>query len=163
MLPADPSCGFLARLWAYRRRGWWERTPSGVGGVAVCDLNAQIIASAATMPGSCLEVGAGRGTKTFIMAAQAERFGMTRDAIALELSKKKSRLNRRRLERAGLAGSVRCVTGDGCDLDRSLACIDERAGGTTALRVRLRRRTLLGDGYHAPSSRDPLEALAGGC
>ncbi len=99
------------------------------GGVAVCDLNAQVIASAATMPGSCLEVGAGRGTKTFIMAAQAERFGMTREAIALELSKKKSRLNRRRLERAGLAGSVRCVTGDGCDLDRSLACIDEQVGG----------------------------------
>lgn len=97
------------------------------GGVAVCDLNAQVIASAATMPGTCLEVGAGRGTKTFIMAAQAERFEMERETVALELSKKKSRLNRRRLERAGLAGAVHCVTGDGCNLDRTLAHIDEQA------------------------------------
>ena len=97
--------------------------------VAVCDLNAQVVATAATMPGDCLEVGAGRGTKSFVMAAQATRCDMRRSAVAIELSKKKNRLNRRRLERAGLIEGVCFVTGDGCDLDRALSETDRRAGG----------------------------------
>ena len=96
--------------------------------VAVCDLNAQVVATAATAPGDCLEVGAGRGTKSFVMAAQATRCGMRRSAVAVELSKKKNRLNRRRLERAGLIDCVCFFTGDGCDLDRTLSETDRRAG-----------------------------------
>lgn len=96
--------------------------------VAVCDGHAQLVATAATMPGSCLEVGSGRGTKSFVMASQAARCGLVRTAVAVEVSKKKNRLNRRRLERAGLADEVRFVTGDGCDLDCALAELDRRAG-----------------------------------
>ena len=97
-------------------------------GAVVCDLNAQLVAMAATAPGDALEVGAGRGTKTFVMAAQAKRCGIERSAVALELSKKRTRLNRRRMERAGLAEGLRFVTGDGCDLDRALARLDGEAG-----------------------------------
>lgn len=96
--------------------------------VAVCDGHAQLVATAATMPGSCLEVGSGRGTKSFVMAAQAARCGFVRTAVAIEVSKKKNRLNRRRLERAGLSDEVRLVTGDGCDLDRALVEVDQKAG-----------------------------------
>lgn len=97
-------------------------------GLAVCDLNAQLVATAALAPGSCLEVGSGRGTKTFVMAAQAARLGIERVAVALELSRKKTRLNVRRLERAGLDGGVSCITGNGCDLDRALERIDRGMG-----------------------------------
>ena len=98
------------------------------GGAVVCDSHAQLIAAAAVHSGTCLEVGAGRGTKTFVMAALAQRFGIERSAVALEISKKRTRLNRRRMERAGLAGEIRFITGDGCDLDRSLVRLDEQAG-----------------------------------
>lgn len=93
-----------------------------------CDANAQLVASAAVMPGACLEVGAGRGTKTFVMAAQAARAHIERDAVALELSERKTVLNRERLARAGLDAGVRFVTGDGCELDRALAPVDRAAG-----------------------------------
>lgn len=97
-------------------------------GAVVCDLNAQVVACAATVPGATLEVGAGRGTKTFVTAATASRSGIERTAVALEVSKKRSRLNRRRMERAGLAEGIRFVTGDGCDLDGALAALDAEAG-----------------------------------
>lgn len=98
-------------------------------GVAVCDLNAQVVATAALAEGRCLEVGSGRGTKTFVMTAQARRLGIACSSVALELSRRKTSLNRRRLERAGLAEGVRFVTGDGCDLDQSLRDIDGEAEG----------------------------------
>lgn len=97
-------------------------------GTVVCDLNAQLVAMAAAVSGTALEVGSGRGTKTFVMAAQAKRCGIERSAVALELSKKRTRLNRRRMERAGLADGIRFVTGDGCDLKGALARVDEEAG-----------------------------------
>lgn len=98
------------------------------GGAVVCDSHAQLIAAAAVHGGTCLEVGAGRGTKTFVMAALAQRCGIECSAVALELSKKRTRLNRRRMERAGLADEIRFITGDGCNLERSLARLDEQAG-----------------------------------
>ncbi len=97
-------------------------------GVAVCDVHAQLIATAAVCPGASLEVGAGRGTKSFVMAAQAARFGIERTAVALELSKKRCRVNRRRLERARLIEGVRVLAGDGCDLDCALFDLDQKAG-----------------------------------
>lgn len=123
--PASPLAGALVRVAgadvvhsaALRRSG-----------LAVCDLNAQLVATAALAPGSYLEVGSGRGTKTFVMAAQAARLGIERVAVALELSRKKTRLNVRRLERAGLDGGVSCITGNGCDLDRALERIDRGMG-----------------------------------
>ena len=97
-------------------------------GTVVCDLNAQLVAMAATVSGTTLEVGSGRGTKTFVMAAQAKRCDIERSAVALELSKKRTRLNRRRMERARLADGIRFITGDGCDLKGSLARVDGEAG-----------------------------------
>lgn len=93
-----------------------------------CDANAQLVASAAVMPGTCLEVGAGRGTKTFVMAAQAMRAHIERSVIALEVSGHKTELNRERLARAGLDVGVSFVTGDGCQLTRSLFPVDRAAG-----------------------------------
>lgn len=94
---------------------------------AVSDLHAQLIATAATRSGSCLEIGAGRGTKTFVMASQALRVGMVRNHLALDLYERKCALNGERLHRAGLEG-IGTVHGDACDLDAALADIDARAG-----------------------------------
>ncbi len=92
------------------------------------DAAAQLIATAATAPGSCLEIGAGRGTKTFIMCAQAGRLGWAHTHTALDLSARKCELNLERLHAAGLDGEVRCVAGDGCEVDAVLADIDAAAG-----------------------------------
>ncbi|MCF6413643.1 hypothetical protein I7648_08020 [Collinsella tanakaei] len=92
----------------------------------VSDLNAQLVATAATRPGTCLEIGAGRGTKTFMMAAQAERAGYVRDHVALDLHERKCALNRERLELAAME-RIETVAGDACDLDGTLAAIDGRA------------------------------------
>lgn len=90
------------------------------GEAVVSDANAQRIARLAVRPGSCLEIGAGRGTKTYIMAAEARRQGLTREHIALDLYEGKCRQNRERLERAGIAGGVRFAAGDATDLSAVL-------------------------------------------
>lgn len=94
---------------------------------ASSDLNAQLIAGAATRPGTCLEVGAGRGTKTFVMAAQARRVGWARTHVALDLSAAKCALNAERMSAAGL-GRLETVAGDATDLDAVLAPRDARLG-----------------------------------
>ncbi len=94
------------------------------------DESAQLIATAATAPGSCLEIGAGRGTKTFVMCAQARRAGFAaRRHVAAELSAERTARNRERLERAGLDAGVTWVTGDCRDLDRVLVEVDQAARG----------------------------------
>ena len=98
------------------------------GGLVISDAHAQLIATAATRPGSCLEIGAGRGTKTYIMQAQAKRAGFEHTHIALDLYEGKCRLNLERLERAGLAEHAQTVAGDACDLDVALADLDAAAG-----------------------------------
>lgn len=92
------------------------------------DAAAQLIATAVTAPGSCLEIGAGRGTKTFIMCAQSHRLGWERAHVALDLSARKCELNLERLRAAGLADGVRCVAGDGCEVDAVLLDVDAAAG-----------------------------------
>ena len=92
------------------------------------DEAAQLVAIAATAPGTCLEVGAGRGTKTYVMQAVSARLGWERRHIALDLAQRKGELNRERLERAGLAAGVAFATGDGRALDDALRKLDERAG-----------------------------------
>lgn len=94
---------------------------------AASDLHAQLIATAAVRPGSCLEVGAGRGTKTFTMCAQASRTGISRDHVALDLSARKCALNMERIERAGFGGVTAC-SGDACELDEVLTDLDAAAG-----------------------------------
>lgn len=93
----------------------------------VADCHAQLIATAATRAGSCLEVGAGRGTKTYIMMSQASRAGFTHGHVALDLYEGKGRQNLDRLKRAGIEGA-RAVTGDACALDEALAPLDAGAG-----------------------------------
>lgn len=97
------------------------------GNLAVSDLNAQLIAASAVRDGSCLEIGAGRGTKTYVMACRASRLGLQRRHVAVDLSAAKCDLNLRRLQQAGLATGIEFAPGDGCDLDATLAQI-ENAG-----------------------------------
>lgn len=94
----------------------------------VSDANAQTVAYAAVRPGSLLEIGSGRGTKTFVIAAESQRAGFARAHVAVELSEGKCALNRERLARAGLDAGVRVLAGDACDLDAVLAPIDAEAG-----------------------------------
>lgn len=92
-----------------------------------CDLNAQLIATAATRPGTCLEIGAGRGTKTYVMSCQGERAGFSRTHYALDLHERKCDQNLHRMRRAGFA-DIRPVAGDARDLDETLTAFDARAG-----------------------------------
>ena len=97
------------------------------GAVVIADERAQLIASAATRSGSCLEIGAGRGTKTYIMTSQAVRAAYGHSHIALDLYEGKCRQNLERLRKAGIS-DVRAVAGDACDLDTALAPLDAEAG-----------------------------------
>lgn len=90
----------------------------------VSDLNAQLVATSATRAGSCLEIGAGRGTKTFMMLSQAARAGFAHEHVALDLYERKCALNRERIARAAL-GEPAFVSGDACALDEALAPLDE--------------------------------------
>lgn len=93
----------------------------------VSDLHAQLIAAAATRPGSCLEIGSGRGTKTFVMHAVADRAEFERVHVALDLSEGKCRANAERIERAGFPAPMMC-TGDATALDAALHDVDVEAG-----------------------------------
>lgn len=93
------------------------------------DYHAQLIAAAATRAGSCLEIGAGRGTKTFMMMAHAERRDLNHEHLALDLYEGKCRANAQRIERSGL-GEVQTACGDATDLDSSLFGYDEQVGHT---------------------------------
>lgn len=97
--------------------------------LVMSDAHAQLIATAATRPGTCLEIGAGRGTKTFVIQAQARRAGFDRKHVALDLYEAKCRRNLERLERAGLAGHTQTVSGDARDLAATLRALDAAAGG----------------------------------
>ena len=103
-------------------RGVFERAAA-----VASDLNAQLIATAATRPGSCLEIGAGRGTKTYVMMCQAKRAGYERQHTALDLHDRKCDLNLARLHKAGIQG-VRTVSGDACELDEVLTSFDAMLG-----------------------------------
>lgn len=94
------------------------------GNLAVSDFNAQIIATSTARPGSCLEIGAGRGTKTYVMACRARRCGLHGRHVAVDLSAAKCEINRQRLKQAGLAEGIEFASGDGCNLDATLAQID---------------------------------------
>lgn len=98
------------------------------GEAVASDTTAQLIATTCVAAGSCLEIGAGRGTKTYVMAAQSERAGMARTHVAAELSPRKVELNRKRLEESGLARGVSFATGDCRHLDQVLTACDAAAG-----------------------------------
>lgn len=90
------------------------------GGAVASDLHAQLVAAAGVSEGSCLEIGAGRGTKTYVMAALARRAHIARTHVAVDLYPGKGKANRGRLERAGLAAGVSFAAGDARDLDEVL-------------------------------------------
>ena len=87
----------------------------------VSDIASQAIAAAATRPGSCLEIGAGRGTKTFHMLSHAHRMGIDHTHVAVDLFESKCQLNVERLEQAGMP-CVQTVSGDARNLDVILNC-----------------------------------------
>ena len=93
------------------------------------DYHAQLIAAAVTHEGSCLEIGAGRGTKTFMMIAHAERRDLDRDHVALDLYEGKCQANAQRIECSGL-GEIFTAAGDATDLDACLTAYDEQMGRT---------------------------------
>ena len=93
------------------------------------DYYAQLIAAAVTREGSCLEIGAGRGTKTFMVLAHAERRDLDRDHVALDLYEGKCQANAQRIECSGL-GEIFTAAGDATDLDACLTAYDEQLGRT---------------------------------
>ena len=92
------------------------------------DYHAQLIAAVATRAGSCLEIGAGRGTKTFMMMAQASRRDLVRTHLALDLYEGKCHANAGRIECSGL-GEIELAAGDATDLHACLASRDGESGG----------------------------------
>ena len=120
--PVFPGCHAPVDAAAAIASGAFERAAA-----VASDLNAQLIATAATRPGTCLEIGAGRGTKTFVMMCQARRAGFDRLHYALDLHERKCDQNLQRLIAAGIHG-VRMVAGDATDLDGALVSHDARAG-----------------------------------
>lgn len=117
------GCAAVSDMPALIASGALER-----GDAVASDANAQAVALSAVRPGCCLEIGAGRGTKTFVMAAAAARAGLRREHVALDLYEGKCRQNMERLRRAGLADGVAAVAGDATDLDAALADLDAAAG-----------------------------------
>ena len=81
----------------------------------VSDIAAQAIACCATREGTCLEIGAGRGTKTFHILSQAHRINIKHEHVALDLFKSKCELNCKRLK-AGSMPDIKTVAGDARNL-----------------------------------------------
>lgn len=120
----------LPGAYAVERVGELVRSGAFAHAVAVAsDYHAQLIAAAVTREGSCLEIGAGRGTKTFMMLAHAERRDLDRDHVALDLYEGKCQANAQRIECSGL-GEIFTAAGDATDLDACLAAYDEQLGRT---------------------------------
>lgn len=117
-LPGSFQLGAPARL---APSGLVERVD-----VMPCDLAAQEVALAcAPAPGErVLEVGQGRGTKTLLLMGAAFAAGGPCEVTAVEVSPRKSKLARRRMEEAGVAGHVRCVCADGRVLPDDLDTFD---------------------------------------
>lgn len=122
VVPVFPGCFAPVEPKVLIQSGAFERASA-----VASDLNAQLVATAATREGSCLEVGAGRGTKTFVMASQAARLGLKRRHYALDLHERKCDQNIKRLRRAELGG-VKTIAGDACELDQALLTLDALAG-----------------------------------
>ncbi|QWT17142.1 hypothetical protein KPC83_04660 [Collinsella sp. zg1085] len=91
----------------------------------VSDVHAQAVALRALRAGSLLEIGAGRGTKSFVLTAYAAATGLERKHVALEISAQKAQLNQERLRQAGLGAGVEIVVGDALQLDKALASQDK--------------------------------------
>ena len=117
-----PGSFAVQRVGALVRTGCFARADA-----VASDYHAQLIAAVATRGGSCLEIGAGRGTKTFMMMAHAARWGLAHEHIALDLYEGKCRANAERIERSGL-GSIAVAAGDSTDLDTCLAAWDDARG-----------------------------------
>lgn len=118
-----PGAYRVAHVGAPARAGAFDRAE-----VVASDAFAQLIATAAVAPGSCLEIGAGRGTKTFVMQSQAMRAGLDCMHVAVDLYEGKCAANARRLDLAGYP-SVMTAFGDACDLDTVLESLDREAAG----------------------------------
>ncbi len=107
--------GPLPGCYAVSRPGVIAAGGVSAGSMAVSDLAAQVVAAAAVRSGTCLEVGAGRGTKSFVMACLREALAVPANGslhVATDLSAHKCALNAERLRAAGFA-DISCVAADG--------------------------------------------------
>lgn len=116
---AQEFCGCWGPVNAFDLRRFAE---SG-GDYVVSDRMAQLIACSSVRPGSYLEIGSGRGTKTFMGASHARHVGVLRSHVAIELCEHKCELNRARLSSAGF-NDVRVVVGDGTNLEGTFKSAD---------------------------------------
>lgn len=87
-----------------------------------CDLAAQeVVLGCNPRPGErVLEVGQGRGTKTLLLEGAACAAGGPCGVVAVEVSERKSKAARRRMEAARVSDYVRCLVADGRALDGEL-------------------------------------------
>ncbi len=107
--PVFPGCHAPVDAQVTVASGVFERAAA-----VASDLNAQLIATSATRPGRCLEIGAGRG-------------GYERQHTALDLHDRKCDQNLARLHKAGISG-VRTVSGDARELNEVLTSFDAMLG-----------------------------------
>ncbi len=121
-----PGCVVPAHPGALLRSGLLDTAHA-----VASDEHAQLVATMATQEGSCLEIGAGRGTKSFVISAQARRAGIEgRRHVAVDLFEQKCAQNLERLHAAGF-NDVRAFAGDATDLSSVLEPLDQ--GGAPAL------------------------------
>nr|WP_255431912.1 transcription antitermination factor NusB [Collinsella sp. BA40] len=121
-----PGCVVPAHPGALLRSGLLDTAHA-----VASDEHAQLVATMVTQEGSCLEIGAGRGTKSFVIFAQARRAGIEgRRHVAVDLFEQKCAQNLERLHAAGF-NDVRAFAGDATDLSSVLEPLDQ--GGAPAL------------------------------
>ena len=121
-----PGCVVPAHPGALLRSGLLDTAHA-----VASDEHAQLVATMATQEGSCLEIGAGRGTKSFVISAQARRAGIEgRRHVAVDLFEQKCAQNLERLLAAGF-DDVQAFAGDATDLSSVLEPLDQ--GGAPAL------------------------------
>ena len=124
LFPGDPCSRRVVDMPGLVASGVFERDEA-----VVSDANAQQVAlEAANRGGSLLEVGAGRGTKTYVLASRNLVRRMASDVVSVDLHEVKCRQNLERLGRAGLDAGIRVLAGDATDLDAVLAPVDTARG-----------------------------------
>lgn len=87
--------------------------------VVVADLSAQRVARsvASHAASSVLEIGQGRGTKSILVSDAARRAGKELRIVGVDSQPFKVGVAERRMEVAGLSGTVSCHVYDACELD----------------------------------------------
>ena len=113
-----PGAMRVDRVGALVRAGAFDR-----GDLVASDYYAQLIAAVATREGTCLEIGAGRGTKTFMMMLMPN--GVTWTMITSRSTCTRQMPGELPARGSIRLGEIRFVAGDATDLDACLAVLDK--------------------------------------